>query len=77
MHVCDSPLSEKTLCGLAITTTEINVTAGYKSVCPVCFPPAEGSPDLGDEIKGRNPTSEQVDEQKDPLKGKARRTERT
>lgn len=51
LHACTSPSSEKTLCGLEIQTSEINVTAGYDRVCRKCFPKDQGNADEGSRIE--------------------------
>jgi hypothetical protein len=38
MHACSSEESEVTLCGLR-TPLEVDVLAGYASMCRTCFPP--------------------------------------
>jgi hypothetical protein len=54
LHACGSESSTTTLCGLSIQPAGINVTAGYTSVCKVCFPKDKASQDdLGDKIEGR------------------------
>jgi hypothetical protein len=47
LHACGTESSAKTLCG--ITVVEVNVLAGYESVCPICFPKERGT-DEGDPI---------------------------
>ena len=54
LHACSSLSATKTLCGLSINQSEINATAGFKSVCSVCFPSEMPKPDeTGQPIQGR------------------------
>ncbi len=56
MHACDSEQSTTTLCGLEVV--DVDVVAGYTSLCRTCFPPKREkawTPDFenaGDEIVG-------------------------
>lgn len=58
MHACSSEKSTSTLCGLP--TGEVNVVAGYTSLCRTCFPPAREvawtaeNDNPGDRIEGRD-----------------------
>ena len=38
MHACESPVSTRTLCGLAVHVPTIGVVWGFKAVCPGCYP---------------------------------------
>ncbi len=59
MHACDSENSKYTVCGLE-QVIEVNVLAGFTSVCRTCFPrlrePAwdkDGNGEQGDRIENR------------------------
>lgn len=59
MHACASEDSTVTVCGLP-QVIEVNVLAGYTSLCTTCFPRSrekawtkDGGGDAGDAITGR------------------------
>ena len=59
MHACAFEDSKETICGLP-NVIEVNVVAGYTSLCTTCFPRAredawtkEGGGNPGDAIAGR------------------------
>lgn len=58
MHACALEDSTVTICGLP-NVVDVNVLAGYTSVCRTCFPPAREVPwdddheNPGDAIEGR------------------------
>jgi hypothetical protein len=62
MHACSSVQSTVTLCGLggSAESLEVDVVAGFTSLCKTCFPPTRevawtGENDnAGDRIEGRS-----------------------
>jgi hypothetical protein len=59
MHACALEDSTETICGLP-TVIDVNVLAGYTSLCRTCFPRVreeawtkEGGGNAGDAIEGR------------------------
>lgn len=63
MHACATADSTHTICGLD-TVTDVNVLAGYTSLCRTCFPPTREAPwtsdtgNPGDAIEGRTEEEE-------------------
>ena len=57
MHACSSENSKTTLCGLP-NVKDVNVVAGYRFLCPTCFPSRREMawtpevPNTGDPIGG-------------------------
>ncbi len=60
MHACISMYSTRTLCGLPVDATSIEVLAGYEALCLLCFPPAVGNTLAILKLDRANPTTQDV-----------------